>query len=448
MPGVSVCDLEIDLDKYRYGDFSYHTADFQVLSEYVNIRTYDVMVRRLDQEEGWTDELYVFAHFSQTTNNQRIRIGTSSHNEKTVRIETAFDIYPSNKCSEQCTKRLPTYTLLPKVEGNKLTREIFNQEFQTDLVILPSNIYAVGVKDGKMYMYNERYENYYCIIHQIKHIVQIAMTYDYPPFYFLIESGDGYMQDHYLEVRTIPRQIQETECLDKRTVSLDLLDHSQEYPIFHHRKYILTQSSHKHTPYLLDIPDKHYFYHNLYHSFRSFHQGIPFSHKINKVVYAGQNRGGNKNFIKRRDIQITQREYFRSDAVSKENVICGGWIDRTDMIYYKYILDIDGEAATWDATAWKLNSGSLIFKTQSAWKQWFHSMYIKGVHFIEIEEDFSDLQEKFAWCESHQEECLQMIQNSKALFQKVYAFPFVMEHTKRVLDILTTPELVNNKIHL
>ena len=254
------------------------------------------------------------------------------------------------------------------------------------------------------------------------------MTLNYPPFYFIICSSDGYMQDHYLEVRTDPRRIQAGDALDP-----------SQYPVFHHRKYILTQSSHKHTPYLLDIPDKHYFYHNLYHSFRSFHQGIPFSHKINKIVYAGQNRGGVKNFIKRRDIEITQREYFYS-AVSKENVICGGWIDRTDMIYYKYILDIDGEAATWDATAWKLNSGSVIFKTQSAWKQWFHSMYIEGVHYIEIQEDFSDLQEKYAWCESHQEECVQIVQNCKALFQKVYAFTSVMKHTVNVLDILKSAD--------
>ena len=104
------------------------------------------------------------------------------------------------------------------------------------------------------------------------------------------------------------------------------------------------------------------------------------------------------------------------------------------MIHYKYILDIDGNSSTWDATAWKLNSGSVILKTESCWRQWFYDEYLPNVHYIEIKDDFSDLQEKYQWCESHQEECQIMIHNCKALFQKVYKYQNIMEYTKILLD--------------
>ena len=152
------------------------------------------------------------------------------------------------------------------------------------------------------------------------------------------------------------------------------------------------------------------------------------------IVFGGQERGSKHNFVNRRDIDRSQRDYFKSHMVPKDNIIYEGWIDRYDMVNYKYVLDIDGNSATWDATAWKLNSGSVIFKTESVWRQWFYDEYLPGVHYIEIKDDFSNLQEKFHWCENHPEECEIMIKNCKALFQKVYKYVNIMEHTKQIIE--------------
>jgi hypothetical protein len=118
---------------------------------------------------------------------------------------------------------------------------------------------------------------------------------------------------------------------------------------------------------------------------------------------------------------MNQREYFFSDNVSKKNVECSMyWVDSKDLVKFKYILDIDGMAATWDATAWKMNSGSVLFKTDSCWKQWFYEDFVPWKNYIPIKDDFSDMDEKFEWCESNPEECQKIIENNLNLFQKVY----------------------------
>ena len=192
-------------------------------------------------------------------------------------------------------------------------------------------------------------------------------------------------------------------------------------------------------PYTIDIVDRHYFYCSLYLDFRSFHRGIPFQNKIAKIVYAGRLHNSSRfNFLQKRDLTegLTQREYFYSDAVSKENVVAekGKWIESQEMVEYKYILDMDGNACTWDATAWKLNSGSVIMKVESGWRQWFYNSFHPWTHYVPIADDFSDLQEKYHWCETHPAECERMISNAKDLFQSVYRFSNVVEYTRNALS--------------
>jgi hypothetical protein len=232
----------------------------------------------------------------------------------------------------------------------------------------------------------------------------------------------------------VPRLIGETDFQSSEVV---MLDNPDEYAVLGKNvKCILGQSYQKGTPNAIGIPDRHYFYCNLYHSFRSFHRGIPFNQKINKVAFASRKERGSKyNFTERRDIETNQREYFYSDNVFKKNIYCSsGWVDSKDLVNYKYILDIDGIAATWDATAWKLNSGSVIFKTDSCWKQWFYDEFEPWKNFVPVKDDFSDIDERFEWCETHTEECKKMIDNNLKLFQKVYRYQNVVDYTLGIID--------------
>jgi hypothetical protein len=81
-----------------------------------------------------------------------------------------------------------------------------------------------------------------------------------------------------------------------------------------------------------------------------------------------------------------------------------------------------------------LNSGSVILKCKSPWKQWFYEEYIPWVHYVPIADDFADLQEKYEWCENHALECERMIVRCKDLFQKTYRFNNVITYMKTIFE--------------
>lgn len=356
----------------------------------------------------------------------------------------------------------PHYNLVAAPEDiRKSSLAEFNERFSEITEIyhpLPTNIYAVGIQEGIIYMYNEAFSSYFEIIDVIRFQIQVYLTFfsaefagKRKPFAFLICADDGYMEGFPTNLATMrdrekiadfsgacpaPEVPQSAPKGPYRRIPSEKLQEN-EYAVLHRAKWVLAMSNKIDVPYTIDIIDRHYFYCSLYHDFRSFHRGIPFQNKIAKIVYAGRLHNSSRfNFLRKRDLTQTQREYFYSDAVSKENVVCekGKWIESKEMVEYKYILDMDGNACTWDATAWKLNSGSVIFKVESGWRQWFYDSFHPWIHYVPIADDFSDLQEKYHWCETHPEECERMVSNAKDLFQEVYRFSTVVEYSRNMLS--------------
>ena len=45
---------------------------------------------------------------------------------------------------------------------------------------------------------------------------------------------------------------------------------------------------------------------------------------------------------------------------------------------------------------------------------------IPYVHYIELKDDFSDLEEKLEWCDEHPHECKQIVNNSKKFMNQFY----------------------------
>lgn len=431
---MSVANIEIDITNYS------GTKDFHVIPEYIDEHSFDVHVKRLDTlRDGWAENLRVLVVYNKEKS-EMITIGSSPTPETRHRVTTDTLLVKG-----PAIQPLASYSPLPWMEPQRISRIQFNKMFSTDIVVLPKNLFAVGLKHGNVYMYNETYESYYMIELTVRHMVGVALSKNmYKQMYFVICAHDGYMEGHYLSRRFIPKQIGETDCAGKDRITTEI---ANEYPVFHKQKWIVAQSNQLYTPFALDVPDRYYFYLNRYNQYRSVHEGIPFSKKINKIVYGSQPRGGKHNFTKRKDIDKSQREYFYSDAVSKENIVAPPWIDRQEMIKYKYVLDIDGNSSTWDATAWKLNSNSVILKVDGPWKQWFHSEYKPWTHYVPVKDDMSDLQDKYKWCETHQSECEAMIARCKELFQKAYRFENVVKHTTEVLAKISglTPVICGDK---
>jgi hypothetical protein len=80
---------------------------------------------------------------------------------------------------------------------------------------------------------------------------------------------------------------------------------------------------------------------------------------------------------------------------------------------YKYILDIDGYTNSWEGTIWKLYSGSVVIKQKSIWKQWYYDELKEWIHYVPVNNDFSNLEEVMNWCLNNDELCKQISINSR-----------------------------------
>ena len=462
---------EMDVDLYNYRPLG-HTekTDIMVRHHFIDSRHFDIILdyhipldRLLEREVG----VEILVYYRKYQQKQIVSINLLEN-----KITQHQEILYQNNCSfrtrvevpegieiESATKPVivyPHYNLVPPPEDiRKCSLAEFNERFSEITEIyhaLPTNIYAVGIQEGIIYMYNEAFSSYFEIIEVIRFQIQVYLTFlsaesigstrsrqKNKSFAFLICADDGYMEGFPTNLATMRDREKIADFFsEERSRRIEKLQEN-EYAVLHRAKWIMGMSNKIDVPYTIDIIDRHYFYCSLYHDFRSFHRGIPFKKKIPKIVYAGRLHNSSRfNFLQKRDLTegITQREYFYSDAVSKENVVAekGKWMESQEMVEYKYILDMDGNACTWDATAWKLNSGSVLFKVESGWRQWFYDEFHPWIHYVPIADDFSDLQEKYHWCETHPVECETMVSNAKDLFQSVYRFSNVVEYSRNMLS--------------
>ena len=475
---IPVKHLQADLHNYYSNTFLFRYVDYQVATEYIDPYSYHLIIRRLDGGLGSTDQLQIRVVLGNHTEIIHLESWHNSY-DYIRKITTTFPIEPDQEHPYQLRiPLLPDYmSYVP--DYTNISRTDFNRMFHTDIVVLPTSIFAIGCDSHqspmqaslapdlvvneagsppchRTFVYHEGHGSNSKFFNNIRapcqHILRVINSDRsiIVPLYFVISSTDGYIEHTYCQSsRTIPRVVAEYECKD---MYLPPSCADDEFLVFHKHRYILTQSAHVGLPYTILIPDRHYFYHNLNHSFRSFHQGVVWDTKIPKIVFAAQDRDTKYNFLDKemRSLEIAPRKYFKQVIAPQYRDIIeysDQWIDRTTMIYFKYILDIDGAASTWDATAWKLNSGSVIFKPRSSWSQWFYSYYLPNIHYIEILDDFSDLPQKFEWCESHPEECLQMIQRCQTLFQEIYAYHHVIEYTQSTLSTISNVHRYKSKIH-
>jgi hypothetical protein len=83
-----------------------------------------------------------------------------------------------------------------------------------------------------------------------------------------------------------------------------------------------------------------------------------------------------------------------------------------DMLQYKYIISIEGYDKD-TGLQWKLYSNSVVLMPDPVYESWLKEFQLKPyVHYVPIKRDFSDLEEKVFWCESHPEECEKIAKNA------------------------------------
>ena len=84
-----------------------------------------------------------------------------------------------------------------------------------------------------------------------------------------------------------------------------------------------------------------------------------------------------------------------------------------ELLEYKYILSVEGNDIATNLK-WILYSNSVLFMPNPSIESWIMETHlIPYIHYIPVKDDFSDLEEKMKWCDHNEEECLDIIKNSR-----------------------------------
>lgn len=141
---------------------------------------------------------------------------------------------------------------------------------------------------------------------------------------------------------------------------------------------------------------------------------IPFERKQNKAIFRGKIR------------QSRLRSKFLEKFFGHPMIDCGvvgknegcpdEWMTPKKTIRehldYKFIIALEGNDVA-SNLKWVMSSNSLAVMTRPTCETWFmEGTLVAGVHYVEVKEDFSDLEEKLNYYSDHPDEANKIISNA------------------------------------
>lgn len=196
---------------------------------------------------------------------------------------------------------------------------------------------------------------------------------------------------------------------------------------------IACYGAHRGDPSALLLPEAHYLARNHYIDLFGLirQHSMAWHEKRPQAIFCAGNHGECSNyfppFVTGRSHPRQYLQQLVESTGLPVKVHLGASIPQSEQLSYKYILDVDGYARTWDAWAWKMQSGSVVLSPDSPWESFFTRLFDPWVHFVPMANDFSDLSDKLAWCAAHDADCQQMAQQAKQRAQQVYALDYVAD---------------------
>jgi hypothetical protein len=313
------------------------------------------------------------------------------------------------------------------INSSIITLSEFNNKFNSNIIELPNNVCALGIdmdSENKIFLYHNSFV-YRSLIHTINYWFEnINDKLNKNKYYVLICYSDGYKFDEESDIK-------------------DFLSFQTK----NQNNYIFTFCKRWNDNNSICIPDFYYTTDKKYLKHKTEIDSINFKweNKKNICIWRGNVKNGyNINFFDSNNkFGLNQRQYFvklyDEDKITNMDYENGD-MSISDQLEYKYILDIDGWANTWDATIWKLYSGSVLLKVQSTWKQWYYDELKEWIHYVPINNDFSDLNKKIEWCKSNDDKCKEIVNNArnfviKKIFDTEYVNNKIVESTLNYLSI-------------
>ena len=138
-----------------------------------------------------------------------------------------------------------------------------------------------------------------------------------------------------------------------------------------------------------------------------------FENKKNQAVWRGDIRNNSireyfvKNFYKSPLFDIGQTKPNKNVPWAKS------FMSIKDQLNYKFIFCLEGKCISTNLY-WAMSSNSICVMPKPKYESWFMEGKLKdGVHYIEVEDDFSNAEEKIAFYINKNDKCLEIINNAQ-----------------------------------
>ena len=158
---------------------------------------------------------------------------------------------------------------------------------------------------------------------------------------------------------------------------------------------------------------------NAQRHFQFVQDALAFDEKIPKVIWRGAaHHKRRKEFLLNAarfdclDLGVTASKDLRFDEFRKP------FTSIDDQLKYKFILSVEGKDVATNLK-WIMSSNSLCFMPKPLYETWFmEGTLIPGVHYVEIRDDASNLQEMATHYTAHPDEAKAIIRNAQAYTQQ------------------------------
>ena len=159
---------------------------------------------------------------------------------------------------------------------------------------------------------------------------------------------------------------------------------------------------------------------------------IPFKNKANKVFWRGsttgskQRKGNRFDLVKRWYNKDKHIDVGFSKIVQVKNKQKRLELSRyvssncniSNFLRYKYILSVEGNDKD-SGLQWKLNSNSVVLMAKPRVTSWLmETTLIPNVHYVLLEDDFSNLKKQLIWCNKNQKKFIKINKNAKKFMKQ------------------------------
>jgi hypothetical protein len=113
------------------------------------------------------------------------------------------------------------------------------------------------------------------------------------------------------------------------------------------------------------------------------------------------------------------------------------FVPKAEFSAYRYQIDIDGWSNSWGLLE-KLIMGATVLKVESAfgYRQWFYDRLIPWRHYVPLQGDLADFDDKLAWLFAVPEEAQKIAAAGQALAAEIRFAPEMAEAERRIAEAL------------